>query len=58
MNAKTPSNQVRAVALIAALLVTAALFDGVASLTGFDSKDNPMQKGTTVVAQSETTVAR
>ena len=53
-----PSHAPRIVAVLAALLVTAALFDGVASLSGLDSNDNSMQNGTTVVAQAETTVVR
>jgi len=48
----------RIVAVIAALLVTAALFDGVASLSGLDSNAAQIRNGTTVVAQSGTTVAR
>jgi hypothetical protein len=47
----------RIVAVIAALLVTAALFDGVASLSGLDSNDVQMQNGTTVVARADPTVA-
>jgi hypothetical protein len=34
MNAKSQSNQVRAVALIAAIVMSTALFSGVASLAG------------------------
>ena len=59
MNTRHPemptSHAPRILAVIAALLVTAALFDGVASLSGLDSNDT-MQNGTTVVAQADATV--
>ena len=59
MNTRHPemptSHAPRSLAVIAALLVTAALFDGVASLSGLDSNDT-MQNGTTVVAQGDATV--
>lgn len=62
MNSRHPempaSRAPRIAAIVAALLVTAALFDGVASLSGLDGNDAPPQNGTTVVARSETTVAR
>ena len=48
----------RIVAVMAALLVTAALFDGVASLSGIDNNDPPIQNGATVVAQAATHVIR
>jgi len=47
MNAKTQSNQARAVALIAAVLTSLSLFQAVASLG-----DRPSQSGVTVVAQA------
>jgi hypothetical protein len=48
----------RIVAIVAALLVTAALFDGVALLSGLDRGDARMQNAKTVVAQSEAKVVR
>ena len=57
MNPRHPempkSHAPRIVAVIASLLVTAALFDGVASLSGLDGDDAQMQNGTTVVAQAQ-----
>jgi hypothetical protein len=48
----------RIAAIVAALLVTAALFVGVASLSGLDSSDGHAQNAKTVVAQSEAKVVR
>ena len=62
MNARHPemptSRTPRIVAVIAALFVTAVMFDGVASLSALDSADGHIEDAKTVVALAETTVVR
>ena len=56
---KMPTSRApRIAAIVAALLVTGALFVGVASLSGLDSSDGHVQNAKTVVAQSEAKVVR
>ena len=54
MNARIQSNQVRTVAMVAAVLMSLGLFQGVASMGDW----HVQQAGVTFVAQAEATAAQ
>jgi hypothetical protein len=53
-----PSRTPKIIAVVVAVVITAALFSAVASLGVYDSGSLPVKTHTTVVAQSEAPVNR